>query len=545
MKNFALILCLLSLVSCNTSAQKPARSENPKIVVGIVVDQMRQEYLHRFYDKFSDGGFKRLVEKGFQFRNGHYNYVPTYTAPGHASVYTGTTPSNHGIIGNDWYAKEKGLSIYCVSDLTASAVGGTAKNGKISPVNLISSTVTDELRTFSNFRSKVIGLSIKDRGAVLPAGHNPTGAFWMDGTTAEFMSSSYYFEKLPAWVEAFNNKKLPSSYLKTTWNTLLPIDQYVESTEDDVEYERILKGKERATFPYELSEMVKEEGIGLIRTTPFGNTLLVDLTLAAIEGEQMGSGDFTDFLSVSFSSTDYIGHAFGPNSIELEDTYLRLDQDLQRLLNYLDKKFPNEYQVFLTADHGVANVPQYQINNKLPGGYIDAKSYRETFSKKIEEGLGKGDWVLDISNNQIFLNQQLISERGMDLADVQNKVRRIVLSLEHVLQAYTATEISQRNGGDLYKRLLENGYNTQKSGDVLIRLAPGYLQDSGSRKGTTHGSGNTNDTHVPILFYGKNIPSGSSVRNVSITDIAPTVSMLLNISLPSNCTGQPLKELFD
>ncbi len=533
---------LLLLLSLSLSSQK---KENPRIVVGIVVDQMKMEYLHRFHSKYSDGGFMKLMNDGFLYKNVHYNYVPTKTGPGHASIYTGTTPSDHGIIANDWYIREKNLMTNCVSDLDVQAIGGTERNGKYSPKNLISSTITDELRSFSNFRSKVVSVSIKNRGAILPGGHNPNGAYWMDTQTGDFMTSSYYKEALPDWVVKFNKQKLVAKYMDNTWETLLPIDDYVESTSDDNEYERNFKGKDRPTFPYNLSEIVKEEGLDLIRETPYGNTLTLEMAIAAIEGEELGEDSFTDFLAISFSSTDYVGHAFGPNSIELEDTYLRLDLDLKRLIEYLENNFGNNYLLFLTADHGVANVPQFQIDNKLPGGYISAKKWKEKLNNSVKEILGEGQWISNVSNNQIFLNRGLINDKKMDFVVVQDKVREIALTMGNVQQAYASSEISKRNGTDYHKILLQNGYNTQRSGDVLMRMSPGFIWDDWGRKGTTHESGNTNDTHVPILFFGAGIASGSAVRKVAITDIAPTISMLLNVSLPSNTTGNPLFEVFE
>ena len=519
--------------------------QKPRLIVGIVVDQMRQEYLHRFYDKFSEGGFKRLMNHGYQFKNAHCNYIPTYTGPGHASIYTGTTPSNHGIIANEWYSRISGLGMYCVTDVNESAVGGSKQNGKISPKNLITSTITDELRISSNFRSKVIGISIKDRSAVLPAGHSPTGAFWFDSNTGNFMSSTYYFEQLPKWAVEFNEQKLVSKYLKNSWITLLPIESYVESTADNVLYERIPNGKEMPTFPYDLSALVKVNGMSLIRTTPYGNTLLLDMGLAAIEGEDLGTGNFTDFLAISFSSTDYVGHAFGPQSVELEDTFLRLDLDIKRLLEYLDYKYSDNYLVFLTSDHGVANIPMFQQDHKLTGGYYSNDKAEQVLSQQLRDELGDEEWVSDIANYQIFLNQTLIHERDLDLEGIRKKIATVLERMDHVEQAYSASEISQRNGTELYRQLLENGYHNGRSGDILLKIKPGYLSDSQGKAGTTHGSGSTYDTHIPILFYGQGIPSGKSVRKVSITDIAPTLSMLLNIPLPNSATGKPLIEIFE
>lgn len=519
--------------------------QKPKLVVGIVVDQMRQDYLLRFGDQFGEGGFKRLINEGYQFNNAHYNYVPTYTAPGHASIYTGTTPSNHGIIGNDWYSKEKGLNVYCVYDGDVTSVGGSERNGKMSPKNLLASTITDELLLSSNFRSKVMGVSIKDRGSILPAGHNPTGAYWFDSSTGNFITSSYYTPTLPEWVENFNRKKIASKYLNASWKPLLPIDQYTQSTPDDVAYERPPKGKDSPTFPYNLKKLVKESGVGLIRSTPFGNSLVLDMALASIQGEKLGEGDQTDFLAVSFSSTDYIGHSYGPNSIELQDTYLRLDIEIKRFLDYLDANFGSDYLVFLTADHAVSNVPLYLMDQKMPAGYTNGKKAKEVIESFMMERFGAEDLVLSVSNDQVFLNHPMLKEKGLDAEEVQIILREFLLSFENVTDAFTASDLAKRYATSSPKMLIENGYNTKMSGDVAVRHKPWYIDEGYGKAGTTHGSGYTYDTHVPLLFFGSGIQSGSSVRNVAITDIAPTLSMILKISLPNSSTGNPLTELFD
>ncbi|MEM9338868.1 MAG: alkaline phosphatase PafA [Bacteroidota bacterium] len=538
MRTVSILLLLLTRLSI---AQE---KDQPKIVVGIVIDQMRQDYLYRFFHQFSDGGFKRLLKEGYSFKNAHYNYVPTYTAPGHAAIYTGTTPAYNGIIANNWFSREKGRSVYCVADETVSGVGGADKSGKMSPKNLQVSTITDELRLASNFQSKVVGVSIKDRGSILPAGHNPTGAYWFDSNTGNFMTSTYYLDQLPKWAKSFNRKRLVIKYLNQDWLPLLPMEQYTSSTEDDVAYERAFKGQDKAVFPYSLKGLTESNGLGLIRTTPFGNTIVLDMAMAAIEGEELGMDSFTDFLAVSFSSTDYVGHAFGPNSIELQDTYLRLDLEIKRLLDYLDSKFEQEYLVFVTADHGVVNVPLFLSDNKLSGGYLNVKNTDTFLQEKVQEALGEGEWIIHASNDQLFLNRELINERKLALGDVQEIVKNIALQIPEVTEAYTATELAKRNGTSLVRQLMENGFNTKMSGDVVTRLKAGYIDDGYGKAGTTHGSGYAYDTHIPMLFYGWNIPKGQSVRKVAITDIAPSLSMLLNTSLPNATTGQPLFELF-
>jgi len=525
-----------------------AQSSKPKLVVGIVVDQMRHEYLQRFESKFQNNGFKRMMNDGFEARNTHYNYVPTYTAPGHASIYTGTTPRYHGIISNDWYSRVLERPVYCVGDTLASAVGGSSKSGKISPKNLITNTITDELKLSTNFRSKVIGMSIKDRGAVLPAGHTPDGAYWFDSRTGEFMTSDYFKKELPNWVKEFNSKKLVDKYLNQDWETLLPIAEYVESTADNTPYEGGFKGKDTPTFPYDLKKLRKQnDPYGMIRTTPFGNSLLADLAKMAIDNEDLGKDDITDFLAVSFSSTDYVGHNFGPNSIELEDTYLRLDQDLASLLSYLDEKVgEGEYMVFLTADHGVAANSLFLMDHGLPGGFISLDETKALVGPMIIEAFGDADIIENISNDQVFLNRELIKSKGLDLEATQDKMAEILMNIPQVAEVFTATDMANRDFSDPIRLAVQNGFNRKLSGDLMLVMKPGYLHNNYGTTGTSHGTPFTYDTHVPLLFYGNGIKKGSTVEKVYITDIVPTVSMLLNISIPNAAvTGEPIEELFE
>ena len=330
MKNFNTIILLL-LVNLSF-----AQNKQPKLVVGIVIDQMKMEYLYRFNSDFSENGFKRLMNEGYTFHNMHYNYMPTYTAPGHASIYTGTTPAMHGIVSNEWFHRTLKKEVYCTDDDSVSTlVAGTDKEGKMSPKNLQTTTITDELKLATNFKGKVIGMSIKDRGAILPAGHFADWAFWYT-KTGNFISSSFYGKELPSWVTEFNNEKQYETYLTKGWNLLKPIETYNESLIDDNPYEGKLY-KKPPVFPYDLKGMYEGNDAGVLRVTPFGNDVLANLAKRAIEKEALGKDDITDFLAVSFSSTDYIGHTFGPRSIETQDTYLRLDLTIADFLNYLDK----------------------------------------------------------------------------------------------------------------------------------------------------------------------------------------------------------------
>jgi predicted AlkP superfamily pyrophosphatase or phosphodiesterase len=533
----ALLLTLgLGQVYAQTSTVKP------KLIVGIVVDQMRQDYLNKYADRYVEGGFKRLMKGGFMMKNGHYNYVPTYTGPGHASVYTGTTPATHGIIGNSWYVKSNGQSMYCAGDSTVNNVGGTLGNGQISPRNLLTTTITDELRLATNKRSKVVGIAIKDRGASLPAGHLGD-AYWFDSENGEFMTSTYYYETLPKWVQEFNAKKLVDEYLNQTWETLYPIDTYVQSIADDNPYESPFIGKDSPTFPYNLAELKeKNGGPGLIAPTPFGNTLTLDFAIAALEGENLGKGSDTDFLAVSFSSPDYIGHRFGPSSIELEDNYLRLDKEMEKLLNYLDKTYgKDQYLIFLTADHGVAEVATHMQAENIPAGNLSVSYITAQLKGYMSARFGEGDWILNISNEQVFLNEKQIRAKNLDLDDIEDELAIFLLRFRGIKEVYTATAMRNTEFSSGRASFLQNGYNFKSSGNLLLILEPGWL--TGGARGTSHGTGFTYDTHVPILFYGWNVKAGSSTRYTTITDIAPTLSMMLGIRLPNGATGQPIHEI--
>jgi predicted AlkP superfamily pyrophosphatase or phosphodiesterase len=543
-----LLVAALSVVSSVVYAQ-PVNS--PKLVVGIVVDQMRQEYIYRFERKFGDGGFKRLMSQGYMLKNAHYNYVPTYTGPGHASVYTGTTPAIHGVIGNDWYDKTIKKSVNCVGDDRFKPVGSETGNGDVSPWRMLSTTISDELEISTQRRAKVIGISMKDRGAVLPAGHTPDGAYWFDGTTGKFITSTYYKPGLPTWLEKFNAQNLADRYLSQEWKTTFPIDQYKESGPDDSPYETKPKGKERATFPYNLKELRKDNpGFDLVISTPFGNDLLADLAIAAIDGEAMGKDEWADMLAVSFSATDYVGHGMGPQSIEVEDVYIRLDKTIETLLSKLDATVgQGQYVVFLTADHAVAEVPAYLKDLKIPGGNLRVSALEAGLKDFLKPYFPDKEILDEVSGNEVFLNSDMFNgdprASGVDFLVATELIRNYLLRQEGIAEVYTRQMLLSGDYGEQgIKGSVRRGFHTKRSGDLLIVLEPGWIAGGGAT-GTTHGSAYTYDTHVPILFFGMGVKSGSSSLYHSITDIAPTISVLLKIKFPSGCTGQPVAELLE
>lgn len=545
------IILLIFILQLSLAIAQEKKSEKPKLVVGVMVDQMRQEYLYRFYNKYGEGGFKRLIREGFECRNAHYNYTPTITGAGHASVYTGTTPSIHGIIDNEWYDKNLKTRVNCVEDARYKPVGSDSGKGKISPWRMLSTTITDELKLSTQNRAKVIAASIKDRGAVLPAGHNPDGAYWYDDKTGRFITSTYYMDNLPEWVTKFNQRALPEKYLSQDWNTYYPIDQYTESGPDDSPYEVRMSPKEKPVFPYKLKDLhAKNRDFGLLASTPFANDYLTEMAKAALDGEKLGIGEFTDFLSISYSSPDIIGHAMGPNSVEVEDTYIRLDKNIEDLLQTLDQKVGKDnYILFLTADHGVADVAQYLKDNKIPAGYYNTANIRVTINELLKHYFPDKEIIQEIDDQQIFFNHDLFRNNprvsGIDLIIATELVSNFLLTTEGVANVYSESILRQANydeGG--IKGMVVRGYHPKRSGDITIVLEPGWYA-GGRVQGTTHGSPYTYDTNVPILFYGHGIKKGFTVAYHPITDIAPTLSVLLKIKFPNGCTGQPIGELMD
>ena len=551
MKNLLFGFVLVFAFILQASAQQVSPDERPKLVVGILVDQMRQEYLYRFYSKFGDGGFKRLMNQGYMLKNAHYNYAPTVTGPGHASVYTGTTPAIHGIIGNDYYDKETRKMVNCVEDGRFKPVGNETGNGDVSPWRMLSSTITDELKLFSQKRSKVIGISIKDRGAVLPAGHMANGAYWYDSKSGKFITSTYYMTRLPDWVEKFNLQNLADKYLSQEWKTFYPIEQYVESSPDENPYESKFKGKEKPSFPYNLKELRKTNGnFELLAFTPFANDYVLDMTKAALAGEMLGKDEWTDFLAISFSATDALGHFVGPNAVELEDMYIRLDKNLEDLLKTLDTTLGlDSYTVFLTSDHAVADVPQYLRDNKVPAGYYSERNARANLESYLIQYFPGREIIENMSNDQIFLSSGAfgndLRSSGIDVMIATELITKYLMAQEGVANVFSENILRQADFGEKgIKGMVARGYHPRRSGDIVVVLEPGWF-DAYTVQGTTHGSPYMYDTHVPVLFYGKGIKPGSSVAFHPITDIAPTISVLLKIKFPSGCTGQPIGELFE
>jgi predicted AlkP superfamily pyrophosphatase or phosphodiesterase len=524
-----------------------ARAQNrpaPKLLVGIMVDQMRPDYLTRFGPDFGPDGFNRLRREGLECRNTHYNYIPTVTGPGHSSVYTGTTPRYHGIVGNSWYDRRLRRDVYCTDDSTVQLVGTTTKGMGVSARNQVSTTLGDELKMTYGGRSKVLALSLKDRASALPAGHMADGAYWLDTNTGDFISSTYYVPTLPAWVRDFNAQKKADAYRRQTWVPLRGPEAYRNSLPDSNRYERIFKGKTAAIFPYDLSKLAPQNppAYESMYTSPFGDNLLTDLALAALQATDLGRDDVPDLLAISYSSPDAVGHTFGPLSKEENDLYLRLDLEIARLLQALDKTVgKGNYAVFLTADHGASEVTRYLADHQLPVGAFDRRAVYQVASAYLAAQLGPGQWLETERNNMYYLNRPLLTQRKIELARAQALLAEFLRDQPGVAQVNTTTQLLDAGYTTGLEARLQLGLYYPRFGDVRYELMPGWTGDIGV--GASHGTGYAYDTHVPLLWWGPGIPAGVSYAPHTITDIAPTAAMLLNSKLPNACTGQPIIEV--
>lgn len=542
-KNLFLIIAVL-FSGLKIQAQQ---KDSPKLVVGIVIDQMCYEYLYRYQAKFGEEGFKKLMNEGTHCRNTQYNYVPTFTGPGHASIYTGTTPNNHGIIGNDWFDRNTGVNVNCVDDSTVNGVGTMSIEGQCSPYYLKANTITDQLK-LTYPKSKVISMSIKDRGAILPGGHLSDGSYWFDYSSGNFVTSTYYEKELPFWVSNFNAKKFPENCLKQTWSPIMDLSLYCESGPDDALYEELLAGKTTPTFPYNLKEMSAGlPAYNLFTTTPFANTYLADFAIESIYNEMLGQDNQTDFLCVSFSTPDILGHAFGPYSVEIEDMYIRLDLEIARLIKQLEERVgKDEFVLFLTADHAVVPNPQYLMDKKLPGGFLFKDNNVLELEAEIKGAFG-ADLILTVVNNNIYLDHESIEILNISKTDLEKFIAEKVTKWEGVKCVFTSEQLNNSTADNSWRDMIRLGYVAKESGDVIYMLEPGYLpkalDSEVSRRGTSHGSAFNYDTHVPLIWYGKDVKKQEVFRRINIIDITATLTHILYLQKPNATTGEPILEL--
>jgi predicted AlkP superfamily pyrophosphatase or phosphodiesterase len=540
-RSFILIAIIFS--SNFIFAQQVKKEQKPKLVVGIVVDQMRWDYLYRYSNRYTEGGFKRLLNDGFSCENTFINYLPSYTAVGHTVIFTGSIPAITGIVGNDWVDQITGKNTYCTDDSSVQTVGTTGNAGKMSPKNMLVSTITDELRLATNFQSRVVGVSLKDRASILPAGHTGNAAFWFDDASGRFITSSYYMKELPEWVQKFNAKDEPTRLLANGWNTLYPISTYTQSTEDNVSWEGKFSGESAPVFPHDLKSVYQKDR-GAIRTSPFGNTLTLDFAKEALNAYNLGNGKATDFLTINCASTDYVGHKYGPNSIEVEDTYLRLDKEFASFFQFLDQKVgKGNYLVFLTADHGAAHSIGFMQDHKIPADFLVSKNITQPLNEFLNSQFGVENLAPSYSNYHFNFDLKKINDNKLNYDAVKKAAVSFLQKQPGVQFAVDVEQIGNAPIPEPIKTMIINGYNSKRSGPVMIVADAGWFGGSAGGTGTTHGNWNPYDTHIPLVFMGWGIKHGKSNRYVRMSDISPTLAAMLRIQMPNGNVGEVIEEM--
>lgn len=536
-KCFLHIAILLLILSAHSQPAEitidPSKTERPKLIIGLVVDQMRWDYLYRYYDRYAEnGGFKRLLNNGFSCENAFVNYLPSVTACGHAAIFTGSVPAVNGITGNDWWDYKLNDFLYCSADDSVNTVGSNTASGKMSPRNLLVTTIGDELKIATNSRSQVFGIALKDRGAILPAGHSADAAYWYDDKTGDWISSTYYMNVLPAWVTAINNRKVVDSCYRQGWKLLYPFETYTQSYTNKV------------SFGYDLTGNIGRN-YGFLRVIPQGNSLTISMAESLIENEKLGLDDAADLLTISFSTPDYTAHTFGPNSIEAEDVFLRLDKELGEFFDYLDNRIgKNQYLLFLTADHGGAHVPSFLKMNHIPAGNVAVETIYNELNSLLGEKYKVQNLCMAVANYQVYLDRDSIAKHQLNLDLVGKFCIDYLLKQPGIENAFLQKDIDKITIPSKLKEMVRAGYYESRSGDIQLIFQPQWIE-GWMGGGTTHGVFNPYDTHIPLLFYGWNIKPGKLYKEVNITDIAPTVSSLLNIQMPSGNTGKAISALWE
>jgi len=509
--------------SCAAVVNGAPIPKKPKLIVAVVVDQFRYDYLLRFRDGYTSG-FKRILEQGAVFDDAHHIHYPTVTAIGHSTVLTGATPSFSGIVGNDWYDRETGKRVTSVSDPNTKLLGADTSAAGSSPRRLIVSTVGDEIK-MSGQTSKVIGISIKDRAAILPAGHMADGAYWFDDRSGHWVTSSYYMENLPAWVVRVNEAKPAAKTVNGKW---FPVDAKAGSAKPFC-----AMGAATGDTPRCRS----------IEASPWGNELIEDFAEQALLGEKLGRHQGTDVLAVSFSANDYVGHAKGPDSPEVRDLSLRTDRLLGKLLNALDRDVGLSNVVFvMTGDHGVVPVPEVNEARHMPGGRLSEPALSKAMEDALAAKYGAGKWITTTVGTVPYLNTALIESKKLDEAEVERTAADAARATPHVFRVYTREQILRGQvAEDSVTAAVRNGLYPSRSGDIFVIQEPGYLYEAG---GTSHGTPFNYDTHVPVIFMGQGIKPGHYYEKIAVNDIAPTLAAIAEVAQPNGSVGRVLQEMW-
>lgn len=529
------------------NAARPTTASSAKLVLIIMIDQFRYDFIERFWDLYGNDGFRRLVTDGAFFTNANFDYVPTVTAAGHAAVHTGSVPALNGINGNYAVDPETGRLSALVADKESRMVTNAGRDEKLpsaSPRALVGTTIGDQIRLSNNFQSKVVALSQKDRAAILPGGQRPNGAFWFNNSTGAFVSSDYYFKELPAWAKQFNVSSRPDKYFGAKWDRALPEEAYRRAMSEHLPEQQRPVGQD---FPYTINGGEDKPGpkfYQMFEYTPFALEYLENFAKAAIEGESLGADQHTDLLSISFSAPDLLGHSYGPDSQEVLDMYVRLDRVIADLLNYIDRRIGlANTLVAMTADHGVAPIPRRMELLGLDAGVIERSKLTDAVNQALKARFGGDKWVMTFANEMLFLDRKQMRELKADPAEVERVAGEAALTVKGIANYFTRTQIIEGRmpAGALSRRVM-NGFYRPRAGDVWIITKPFSFVFEGFALATTHGSPYRYDTHVPVILFGSGVRAGRYYNEATPSDIAPTIAAMIGVEPPSGSVGRVLVE---
>ena len=558
----ALALLAMMLTVSIGRAQDDSRAQ-PRLILQITVDQLRGDLPTRYFDRLGDGGFRYLLENGVVYRNAHHAHANTETIVGHATLATGAHPSRHGMVGNLWFDRETGYTTYNVEDSNYRLLSEgadvdeeaeidptqrAARSEGRSPASILVSTFSDELRSNSGGRSKVVAVSVKDRGAISLAGHAGT-AYWFSKASGEFVTSTYYLNQYPDWVTSFNAKQPAKKFANTSWDLLHDQSSYLFAESDDREWETDVAGFGRV-FPHNYGDGTSPYFTTWLTLSPAGDKLVLDFAKQALVEEQLGEDDTTDYLSVSFSSTDYVGHVFGPSSLEGEDNILQLDRIIAELLAHVDNNVGLENTlIVLSADHGGPDTPGYLKSLGIPAGYVDPDGWdKDAAIKRIKSEFDvSGKLFETYSHPYLYFSEEVNDDKEIDHEALEAAVVEELSKFKGVSLAVSSTALRRGNLPDthLYRSVINN-FHSKRSGDIYVVFEPNWFINDfdGLMVASTHGSPWNYDTYVPIIFAGAGLRAQTVNRRVHTVDIAATLSSYLGINAPSGSVGTPLREVF-
>jgi len=558
------LLVAAGLVALSIAPAPAQTPEKPvRLVLQITVDQLRSDLIERYSAGFGKDGFRRLLDNGMFYANAHHRHANTETVVGHTTLATGTDPAVHGMVANVWLDRLTGKLSYNVEDADYPLVGeggGVDPKTEIdptqklattqgrSPRSIQTTTVSDEIALSLGAKAKVFGISIKDRGAIALAGHAGK-AYWFSKSGGRMVTSTFYMKDYPDWVKAWNEKGVPAKYANTSWKLLADKSAYLFGDADDAPWEVDFPGFGR-TFPHAFGPADGKYFTTLLTISPAGDEIVLDFAKELVAAESIGADDVTDYLSISFSSTDYVGHFFGASSLEAEDNLHRLDRTLADLFKYIDEKVGlDRTLIVLSADHGASEAPPYLNSLGIGGKYFKFDEIDKTkaiVALRAKFGIPAKQLVDQFFQPYLYLNRKTIEKHRLDYGKVSRSVAEELRKLPGIAYAVSSHDLRAGNVArtPITEAVLAN-FHEDRSGDIYVVFEPHWFvaDFDGKTVAGSHGSPWSYDSHVPVIWMGPGIERGKIVRRVETVDVAPTISAYLGIRLPSGTRGTPLPEI--